>query len=824
MRIKEEIDKNFSIQGNNYVINRDSNILLLKRFCIKKEKKLLYSFVGGMWYSRDRFSLESEISLPYPFSTYYITKVLDKECDGSICRSLYYVKTPLIVLQFEDKCICVEFDPIVKVDDVEVLPFVSLSEDERYYTISFYLSKELCVKEKKYAWLGFGKKKKIIFDCIKPGKKIGFSAEIREYRDWREAVRDFVESRIADKVDIKDAEKIFENAKNVLWRSYDSIYGTFLQLPWSDAPSFTFVNSSYSLLSFEAVRLNYFSYWYSRTKDRDFLEWSLKLKDLFKNQELVKRNLKKGKGIAWYNMTNLTRKGLEGFFYLDCGYGGYPGGQGTIAFNILRYLESSRDDELEKLVRDSLEYIMSTQKENGSWPMAIHQEGLIRFRPENLENYETYCGTAECVRALLLGYKRFKDKKMLESAVKGLNYLKNDYPVCYNGLRDIGINEAEAFSAVSVIEAFLDAYETLGDKEYLDNALNYSYYALTWFYFYDTKNLKMSFNFHPISESITPRVSPYETALIVSTYLRLYGLTKDRLWEKMARLAFREVTRWVDRNGGLCEGVFPRFLSGFEPLPMEQTFATVELMRAATNFFEFSECENDKEKTDEKIRIVRDGNEVVVLYKDKDVLRFDAKRFKIVFIRGCKLNDYGVSFSFYDSYKKKWVSKLKKKFRGKYGKYILGLGEIGRFIKGVYPPRRFERIKIDPIGKYVKKFDINIENNSANIFCETDLHRISCRITAYLLNKRICISFDPIVINVLEHDISCKKVFFPIIGSRVRLKKNGELCFDGFNVKGDFKEIIEGKNLTAVDQTLATNWTHGSVYKGGFTIEIQKIS
>ncbi|HEX08396.1 MAG TPA: hypothetical protein ENG38_01135, partial [Thermoplasmatales archaeon] len=134
MRIKEEIDKNFSIQDNSYVINRDSNVLLLKRFYIKREKKLLYSFVGGMWYSRDRFSLESKISLPYPFSTYYITKVLDKEYSGSICRSLYYVKMPLIVLQFEDKCICVEFDPVVKVDDVEVLPFVSLSEEEGYYT------------------------------------------------------------------------------------------------------------------------------------------------------------------------------------------------------------------------------------------------------------------------------------------------------------------------------------------------------------------------------------------------------------------------------------------------------------------------------------------------------------------------------------------------------------------------------------------------------------------------------------------------------------------------------------------------------------------
>ena len=36
---------------------------------------------------------------------------------------------------------------------------------------------------------------------------------------------------------------------------------------------------------------------------------------------------------------------------MDCGYGGYPGGQGTIAFHLLKYLEYCEDTVLEDLVK-----------------------------------------------------------------------------------------------------------------------------------------------------------------------------------------------------------------------------------------------------------------------------------------------------------------------------------------------------------------------------------------------------------------------------------------------------------------------------------------
>jgi hypothetical protein len=63
--------------------------------------------------------------------------------------------------------------------------------------------------------------------------------------------------------------------------------------------------------------------------------------------------------------------------------------------------------------------------------------------------------------------------------------------------------------------------------------------------------------------------------------------------------------------------------------------------------------------------------------------------------------------------------------------------------------------------------------------------------------------------------------FFPVIGSKSKKRVKRSLLFDGFTVSGDFKDIVFGDDFTAVDQTCATNWTHGGVYKGRFDIVLQ---
>jgi len=465
---------------------------------------------------------------------------------------------------------------------------------------------------------------------------------------------------------------------------------------------------------------------------------------------------------------------------------------------------------------------LSTQRKNGSWPVALRQEGLIKFRPEKLNESETYCGTAECVRALLLGYKRFKKKEFKEAAFKGLEYLETSYPICYNGLRDTGINEAEAFSAISVIEAFLDIYELTKKKKYLDQALTYSYYTLTWFYLFDTDKLKLKFNFHPISESITPRLSPYETCLIISTYMRIYEKTRNYFWKKLSKIIYREVSKVITPNGGLCEGVFPKFFDGFHLLPMEQTFATTELAKASLNFFSKS---REKEKTrkinSREIIFKRERDMLIIYHNEKEVLRFDVKNFKINFINNTRIEKYGFSLSFYNpySFKNRAKLKLKKIFRGKYLKYFFCMSMINYLFKGVYAPQPLKQNKLCLFEKQPKKdYGIVKRNNSVYIFCKTDLHKIECLIKAEIKNKKLHIKFEPLLIRLLEHDLDCRKVLFPLIESKLKSENENYLFFDGFTLKYNSGKVIKEKSFVALDQTLTTNWTHGGIYKNNFEL------
>jgi len=128
----QETDENLTQEPKyQYKIQKVADQYLIKKILIKK-KPLQYSFIGGMWYSTSSFSLEQNISLPFPFATYYTLKILDKIHQGKICRSLLYVKTPLLIIQFEDECIGINFETKIKMNDEEIIPFICLEEDDVY--------------------------------------------------------------------------------------------------------------------------------------------------------------------------------------------------------------------------------------------------------------------------------------------------------------------------------------------------------------------------------------------------------------------------------------------------------------------------------------------------------------------------------------------------------------------------------------------------------------------------------------------------------------------------------------------------------------------
>jgi len=821
----QENDEMFSITENKYTVKDLKSDYILKKIKIPKQN-LHYAFLGGMWYTKNSFSLKQDISLPYPFSTYYTIKIPDKVIDNVCYRSLLYIKTPLMVLQFEDSCVSLEFDPFIQINNQELFPFVGLEENDEFYIISFYLFSSFEIKKKDSAWLGFPKKEIINID-LKKGDKFNFSAKIFEYKNWKEAVEHTFKKHIPENIYIEKPGEIFKSAKNALFRSYDDLTGSFIQLPWKNTPGFTFSNASYSLLSYEAVRLNYFSKWADETNNEQFKKWSEKLKHHFSNPALYEKPIKAGQGIIWYNMTNLTKKGLTGYFYMDCGYSGYPGGQATTAYNILQFLEKHTDEKLKDLTKQTLNYIVSTQKTNGSWPMALKQKGIIKFRPEKLSEYETHGGTAECASALLLGYKMFKDEEMKKAAFNALSYLENPYPICYNGLRDIGLNEPEAFSAVNIINAFIDAYEITGDKKYLLDAETYAYYILPWFYLFDTKGWSMKFDFHPISYSITPRLSPYETAWVVSTFLRLAKYDDEFFWEKIGKEAFESTRKWISINGGLSEGVFPKDFTKMQSLPMEQTFATVELMNAAYQFIEdkksLQDIKFEKTSKNKKIHLFKTEDFLEIKNEKETIARFDLKKCNITYIKGQKLNKYGISFSFYGPYllKSRIKRRLKQFLRGDIGKYILSVSDVKYFIYGVRGPKSLNEPKIDMFENHIKNYKIiSLEKYSAVIEFLSDFHKITIKISVSEDNDKLRISIDPFEIKLLKHDLDCYKVLFPLVGAELKDNKSDSLFFENIVLKTNIKSIVKTEEFIGVDQTLATNWTHGGIYKGNFEIII----
>ena len=171
--IIEKDDDCFSINKKTYTIKHPKDVMILKKILIKK-KPINYFYIGGLCYSKKHFCLTNEISLPFPFTSYYTLKIIDQNIDNNLCKSLIFVKLPLLNLQFDNECVSIKFDPFIKIKDKKIYPFISLDEDDDNYIVTFYLLKHFEVKEKKNAWLGFGKKKRISL-ILKNGDSFNFS-------------------------------------------------------------------------------------------------------------------------------------------------------------------------------------------------------------------------------------------------------------------------------------------------------------------------------------------------------------------------------------------------------------------------------------------------------------------------------------------------------------------------------------------------------------------------------------------------------------------------------------------------------------------------
>lgn len=823
----------------NFVKNKN----FVKILDISMNDSPLYSFVSGMFYSYgSEFDLNKKPPVRYPYSSYYKFRIPSIEKEGKVYKSLIYSKLPLIILQFKNYYVAVEFNPITKTSyGKELVPLISFECKNGKTEISFAICNDFKMKVKKNIWLGKGSKIRYQMPFEK-NETLKLNFKITKKKGfWFEHIEYYFRKNKINNTKISEAEvkETIKNLKTALWRAWDDKFGTFAQLPWKEIPGFALDKYSWGLLSYEAVNMVYFYDYWLVSKDEDYFYWVEKLRELFLNTN-ISHKPKHGRGKIWYEMTDNDGKKLTGFYYNYTGYAGYPGGQATIALYLLQYFlkrkqnEGYADEKILRSAKQSLEYIISTQNKDGSWPSAIEQCKETKLRKKDFILYKTTGGTAECVKALLLGYKILKKKKYLIAAKKGLEFLvpkKESGFSCrgVNILRDIGKDEVEGVSAIYAINAFLDGYNVFKKKKYLDYAIIWSDYMLTWFYWWNSDALKLKGYFHPISESITPRISPYESLLTVNACLRLYRTTKNIFWKKMAMLIYKKVLTLREKDGGMCECYCPGYLEGLYTIPMEQTFATAELLKASMNISKmqkFKLFNKKKEKFTEKGEKIgyKIGKNLSIFNRDKELLRFDFKNFKMPQM-GDMLNNIGIDLSFYDPFSEYNLtkSKIKNKFKTRWRKVILSFSDYKSLFKGMEAPQKIKVIKFKPFSKQKKTFyDIQVLNKyplTFKIVSETKLYRVESILKIILKNKKLYLFYDPLTIKTLKNNLYCRQVLFVLGLSSAKIQKNKrEIVIKSkkrkIRIKGNsFDTFLQDENKIAFDLSLKTNWTHHGIYK-----------
>lgn len=148
---------------------------------------------------------------------------------------------------------------------------------------------------------------------------------------------------------------------------------------------------------------------------------------------------------------------------------------------------------------------------------------------------------AEGSLALFSAFETTNKDSYLKTAVKALDYVNQFLrpgPIAFGYLRDNKMIEIEGISAVFLIMAGLKGYRTLGSKDYLNSAVSWGYYLLTWIRIWRIRNFKVDWAMDPLISSSKPRISNYETSLAARAFLDLFRFTNDRFWLHMTENVF----------------------------------------------------------------------------------------------------------------------------------------------------------------------------------------------------------------------------------------------------------------------------------------------
>ena len=211
--------------------------------------------------------------------------------------------------------------------------------------------------------------------------------------------------------------------------------------------------------------------------------------------------------------------------------------------------------DFRELALDICDFVVSDQQDDGCYAKGWRPDGECVYRE----------GTVGCflVPAMLEAYNISGESRYLESALRAYDHY-------VSGLRRDGFTTAGALdtwcidkeSAISLLRSSLRLYNMTGSGQYLDDALQSSYYLSTWLWHYDgvypDDDAFTEYDYHPFgatSVSVQHHHLDYYATLWIPEWFELSELTGDNQWREKAKAIWNNCTQLISNGNLIVNGV-----------------------------------------------------------------------------------------------------------------------------------------------------------------------------------------------------------------------------------------------------------------------------
>lgn len=245
--------------------------------------------------------------------------------------------------------------------------------------------------------------------------------------------------------------------------------------------------------------------------------------------------------------------------------------------NILLF-KNKKDAELKQLLKNGADRLLTWQRADGSWDFAYDRDTQRPIYEDLQDLRPTFYGQ-------LIAYRLLGDKKYLQSAIKGADWLLRN---AVDKLSFVGVcgdaRFVNDFATIQCSMALYELYEITQEKKYLDGALETARYYTTSIYTHpiptmEVKSLKgvpyydwqlsengLSFEHGGVMGSAVDH-GPILLASHCAYFVKLHQLTNDRLFIDMARAAALGRDAFVHKETGVASYYWKRFDQGSGPFP-----------------------------------------------------------------------------------------------------------------------------------------------------------------------------------------------------------------------------------------------------------------